>query len=203
MGKTRERLLKTAEKINEGLSEALQLLPCPPCGAGEHFFCLGPDSVNSFCCCASRRATEITNSSPGNATKTPDEITDVQSTGRKRAAAMYPITEGMICEWSKLAKAGGGVVPIVGCLGNLAVNIHHGPDKNTLNNNPENIHRICSPCHNYWHAKNDEYYGERPPGTEPFIPLDGNEWFAHDSETQAELEQIITAQLGRKQPKKK
>lgn len=35
---------------------------------------------------------------------------------------------------------------------------HHGPDKNTLNNEQGNVHRICHFCHNTWHAVNDEDY---------------------------------------------
>jgi len=35
---------------------------------------------------------------------------------------------------------------------------HHGPDKNTLNNEKGNVHRICHSCHNRWHTLNDEDY---------------------------------------------
>jgi len=43
----------------------------------------------------------------------PSDIRDVTSTGRKRAAMMYPIFKDMVCEWAGLAKAGGGVEPII------------------------------------------------------------------------------------------
>lgn len=192
------------------------LLPCPPCMAEEHWAC---DSVSdpfphtSISCCCADRLKAIEPIEPiGDITNTPNrtgpvkeahDITDVQSTGRKRAALMYPLEEGMICEWAKLKSAGGGVVPIIGCLGNPATDRHHGPDKNTLNNTPENVHRICSPCHNLWHARNDEFYGVRPAGTEPFIPLDGFHWVHHDKETLAETDELVRAQLGRKLPKLK
>jgi len=49
----------------------------------------------------------------------PSDITDITSTGRKRAAMMYPIFKDMKCEWSGLRFAGGGVEPIIGCSGNI------------------------------------------------------------------------------------
>lgn len=178
-------------------------LPCIYCSAEDHLLCSNPDIDNQLCCCSTLTELEtVPQISTGNI-KGPDAITDVQSTGRKRAALLYPITEGMICEWAKLKYAGGGVVPIIGCLGNVATDRHHGPDKNTLNNREENVHRICSFCHNYWHARNDEFYGERPNGTEPFIPLDGHEWQLHNPNDEATIEEIVKAQIGRKQPKQK
>lgn len=182
----------------ETIRENLGLSPCPECTAGDHVMCRQPDGL--ACCCPVVTFDNVESEKRG-ATKSPEDITDVQSTGRKRAAVRYPITEGMVCEWEGLKSAGGGVVPIFGCLGNLATDRHHGPDKNTLNNEPGNVHRICSPCHNMWHARNDEFYGTRPPGTEPFIPLDDHKWCAHNATDRAEQEELIKAQLGRKLPK--
>lgn len=97
----------------------------------------------------------------------PDEFTtykddsvlrDQQSTGRKRAAKMYPLDEHAPCEWSMKKNAGGGEFPIVGCLSNKQQARHHGPDKNTLNNESGNVHRICHTCHNRWHTLNDPTY---------------------------------------------
>ena len=124
---------------------------------------------------------------------------DPISTGRKRAAEMYPIHPGMVCEWAGLRLAGGGVVPIVGCVGRPASDRHHGPDKNTMNNAPSNMHRICDYCHNTWHAVNDPYYGERPEHTLPFIPKGelNVDWFLHDSATKASMEEIIEAETKR------
>jgi hypothetical protein len=124
---------------------------------------------------------------------------DPISTGRKRAAEMYPIGAGMVCEWARLKKAGGGVIPIVGCVGRPASDRHHGPDKNTMNNAPGNLHRICDHCHNTWHALNDPHYGDRPSHTTPFIPKGekGIDWFEHDSDTQAEMSEILDAEAKR------
>ena len=121
---------------------------------------------------------------------------DVTSTGRKRAAVAAPLDRDAPCEWAYLAKAGGGVVPIVGCLGNnKQTDRHHGPDKSTLNNEVGvNLHRICSMCHNRWHAANDEFYGERPPAGEPFVPKD-REILPHDPETRATPEDFQQAAL--------
>lgn len=85
-------------------------------------------------------------------------LKDQQSTGRKRAARMYPLDETVSCEWAGKKNCGGGKFPIVGCLGNLQQARHHGPDKNTLNNEGGNVHRICHSCHNRWHTLNDEGY---------------------------------------------
>lgn len=117
------------------------------------------------------------------------EMKDVLSTGRKRAAKAAPITEGMVCEWAGLLNAGGGVVPIVGCVANLASDRHHGPDKNVLNNVVDvNLHRICDHCHNHWHQLNDQYYGTRPADGETFVPLPGYQCFMHDRHSKAEPE---------------
>lgn len=130
------------------------------------------------------------------AQKSLSEYKDPVSTGRKRAAEMYPITAGMTCEWAGLKFAGGGVKPIVGCIGRPASDRHHGPDKNTMNNAPENLHRICDFCHNTWHAVNDPFYGERPEHTKPFIPL-GHEWSKHDSRTKATMDELLQAEKER------
>jgi len=91
----------------------------------------------------------------GRPVKADEELLDVRSTGRKRAQAVKPITEGMICEWSDLKNCGGGKFPIVGCHGNLAKHVHHH-DKNKLHNTTENLSRVCTDCHNRWHTCNDD-----------------------------------------------
>jgi hypothetical protein len=114
---------------------------------------------------------------------------DPESTGRKRQAEMYPITVGQVCEWAGLANAGGEFMPIgiMGCVNNPATDLHHGPDKNTLNNEKaswgvgdrENTHIICSECHNSTHAANDGFY---PPydriedQARPWLPLYPEGW---------------------------
>jgi hypothetical protein len=124
------------------------------------------------------------------------EYKDPVSTGRKRAAEMYPINPGMVCEWAGLKFAGGGVVPIVGCIGRAATDRHHGPDKNTMNNAEGNVHRICAFCHNAWHGVNDPFYGERPDPTKPFIPAEGDVK-EHDPLTKATTEEVLQAERER------
>jgi hypothetical protein len=120
----------------------------------------------------------------------PDELTDDTSAGRKRAAMVAAILTGMTCEWAGLKFAGGGPVPILGCKGNTIAavkgteaakamgadeggHIHHGPDKAVLNNAVgTNLHRVCTRCHNRWHAVNDELYPKtRPHVSRPYLPL--------------------------------
>ena len=179
-----------------------ELKVCLPCSNGFYMECTQP--VDDDLPCGLVLSVEITlkeNDTTaklrGGQIKDAIDITDVQSTGRKRAAQLYPITEGMSCEWQGLGRAGGGVVSSLGCYEGLASNIHHGPDKNTLNNKQNNVHRICAKCHNWWHAQNDMFYGDRPDGTEPFIPLGDSVWVLHDSETKADLESLVKEQLRR------
>jgi hypothetical protein len=124
-----------------------------------------------------------------------EDMEDVLSTGRKRAAKAAPIEEGYVCEWAKRKFAGGGVTPIIGCFGNPATDRHHGPDKSVLNNEVgTNLHRICSTCHNRWHTLNDTYYGERPPNGAPFMPID-RECLDHDPGTLATDKEIFNNEM--------
>lgn len=118
--------------------------------------------------------------SVGGQPKDGKEVKDILSTGRKRAAMLMPIMQGMFCDWAGLKWAGGGAHPIVGCKdtrlapvksnddlpeGNYSRGeLHHGPDKSVLNNAVgRNLHAICSSCHHRWHALNDDSYeGGRP-----------------------------------------
>lgn len=168
---------------------------CISCAAGFHSECEQPEEHASLgvwaCCCP----VDEVNIERGGPTKENHEVTDVESTGRKRAAVAYPIEPGVtICEWAKLKFAGGGVSPIIGCNGNHATDRHHGPDKSTLNNSGGNVHRICSPCHNRWHTRNDEHYGDRPPNGNPFLPLTGS-CKEHDRETAATVEEIFDNEM--------
>ena len=124
-------------------------------------------------------------------------LKEASSTGRKRVAAMYPIPKGKICEWAGLAAAGGGLHPIVGCIGYPATDLHPGPEKNTLNNmrsseqleyDAQNVHQICSFCHNAWHAANDPDYPEYDRNAEqasPWLPVGGEIW-DHDPDERAD-----------------
>ena len=154
---------------------------CMACRAGMHEECDPTENVDVLdnCCCPEETTMPIGFGPAVTAkdSRTDTDLKDPISTGRKEAARLWPIIDGMTCEWAHLAQAGGGVFPIVGCNGSVLYtegdlgNIHHGPDKNTLNNTRENIHRICPTCHNRWHALNDPFYGERPDYSMPFIPL--------------------------------
>lgn len=170
-------------------------MSCVPCAADCHFECLFPQ--DNLCCCDSPPVAEVTLESMrrGGPVKNAEDMADPISTGRKRAAIAKPIEEGMVCEWAGLRNAGGGVEPIIGCNGNSATNIHHGPDKDVLNNVDSNLHRICPNCHNRWHTLNDVYYGVRPtPGT-PFIPLVPYVLRDHDSDTKASVEEIFNNEM--------
>ncbi len=90
--------------------------------------------------------------------KRDDELKDPHSTGRKRAAILFPLDKDEPCEWRSKAYCGGGKYPIIGCLAGFQENRHHGPDKNTLKNEEGNVHRICDDCHNIWHSQNDPTY---------------------------------------------
>lgn len=173
-------------------------MSCLPCIAGFHHECpdihtetvdLSPDEaeVLFICCCSENEVQRVV---AVRTLKRDEDLKDVTSTGRKRAKEVKPINEGDICEWAYLKNAGGGVEPIIGCAGNEATNIHHGPDKSTLNNDPDtNLHKICATCHNRWHTLNDPYYGERPDHGAPFLPLD-QECIPHDPLTEATKEDI-------------
>lgn len=152
------------------------------CGAGLHFECLS--ILNGNCCCKNEAVEENEEEyeeetrQTGRKWSRDSTLKDQQSTGRKRAAVMYPLDEMAVCEWAKCKFAGGGKHPIIGCPGNLQKARHHGPDKNTLNNEKGNVHRICVHCHNRWHTKNDPDYDPENIGK------------AHDPDTKATFDEI-------------
>lgn len=175
---------------------------CYSCAQGLYSECLDPEegADGLIVPCAVRYRT--IESSAGGGALAPSDVTDAKSTGRKRAVMVAPIFEGMLCEWAGLRQAGGGVIPIVGCAGNqicdkksgdeengwLAGHLHHGPDKNTLNNAPGlNLHRVCAICHNRWHAINNAFYGERGEAKTPFLPVEP--YYLHDPNTEATVEE--------------
>lgn len=132
------------------------------------------------------------------------QMLDPISTGRKQAAVRAPIEVGSVCEWTGLKYAGGGVVPITGCIGRPASDRHHGPNKSTLvNSRPNdgedtwNLHVICDWCHNTWHAENDKYYGDagRPKDNSDWLPVEP--YKEHDPNTKATREEILIAEMKR------
>lgn len=190
---------------------AFQTKLCPACASGLYSECSNPlylvDAEGWFIPCAKRfEATEAVVSKEkglvGRPLLDPGAITDVKSTGRKRAAAIMPFLQGQVCAWAGLKHAGGGVIPILGCQGNTIADVkstdaarelgadevghrHHGPDKNVLNNTPGmNLHGICTVCHTRWHAINDPFYspdGRPDQADQPFLPVEA--YYFHDAQT--------------------
>lgn len=173
---------------------------CLPCAADIHNECATPtyefiDSIPIYYCCCPDTPSSLTIERIGRAGKDSEDMKDVISTGRKRAAELFPIKEGMSCEWKGLSRAGGGAIPITGCLNGVATDRHHGPDKSTLNNSEGNVHRICANCHNRWHTRNDQFYGPRPDAGRAFVPINGSACLAHDAITQATNKEIYDSEV--------
>ncbi len=184
-------------------------MACWSCMSGMHTECY---SDTGDCCCSEHTPIALEDDSKifARKLKEDEDVVDPTSAGRKRAVKMFPIPTveegGMLCEWAGLKLAGGGPVPIVGCSDNIIVKtkarvegfsvgtVHHGPDKATLNNNAGNVHRICSSCHNRWHAVNDPFYGERPDAGATYIPLSGDvsEHNSTDRATKEDVERSNT-----------
>lgn len=162
---------------------------CLKCARGLHTSCRGCDCTHDLGPVKITSTTEApaetfndddedsTDERKGRRTKPDHALKDQQSTGRKRAARLYPLDKEAICEWALKPDQGGGIT-IPGCglrpgtVPGKQQNRHHGPDYNTLNNDSGNVHRICSSCHNAWHAVNDPHkdetylrlYGDRAGG---------------------------------------
>lgn len=179
---------------------------CWPCKVGLHEECLDvqmvapeepedqlvDDNWVTCCCTITPNVEEVAERrGVGRPMKDPNDITDILSTGRKRAQMLYPIIDGSECDWAWLKFAGGGVEPVIGCSGNLIFSErgkggrHHGPNKNVIANEPGNVHRLCMSCHARWHALNNQYYGSRPPVGENYLPLPEHESLRHDPNTRA------------------
>ena len=190
------------------MTDRVQAHLCPACAAGVYAECENPKYIDGsediIPCYVEFESVQLTKEkgTVGRPLLDPDKITDVKSTGRKRAAAIMPFLNNQVCGWAGLKHAGGGVIPILGCQGNTIADVktteqahergadevghrHHGPDKNVLNNTPGmNLHGICSVCHTRWHALNDPYYSEdgRPDNAaEPFLPVEP--YYLHDGQT--------------------
>ena len=114
-------------------------------------------------------------------------LKDQQSTGRKRAARLFPLDPESPCEWAGSSNCGGGTNPITGCLSGKQQARHHGPIKDTTINDEGNVHRICHYCHNRWHAKNDVGYDWNQPDATPHSPLPMTE----EEQEQAALDELI------------
>lgn len=112
----------------------------------------------------------------GRPLKEPNEVKDKFSTGRKRAAKLWPLFTDKPCDWRGKKNCGGGKHPIIGCMQGMQQARHHGPVKQVLRNEPGNVHRICHACHNRWHTLNDGDYEEEV-----------NERLKHDPEDADEM----------------
>lgn len=108
----------------------------------------------------------------GDAPRSPKSrnLKDPESTGRKRAAKLYPIEIDTPCEWRGKKNCGGGRRPIIGCYDGTQQHRHHGPVKRTTRNELGNVHRICDNCHVHWHELNDLIYDESDYGLLPHDP---------------------------------
>lgn len=141
---------------------------CIACGRGFH------DECEKGCINCHAEIDRVVNSiisiGRGAPTKDPEKVTDRHSTGRKRAAQLYPIFKEKDCEWRGKKNCGGGTAPIIGCINGLQRHRHHGPVKDTLRNEPGNVHRICTNCHRRWHAVNDPLYNEEEYNRLPHSP---------------------------------
>ncbi len=158
---------------------------CLPCGRGFHTECKKcrnnkcHGSVQQLVSKVTGVATKPKTKGEwgnGQPIKDPDKVTDRHSTGRKRAAQLYPIfSPDDPCEWRGKKNCGGGEKPIVGCLNGTQQDRHHGPVKDTLRNEPGNVHRICKLCHNRWHADNDAIYNPELNNKLPHNPQEATE----------------------------
>lgn len=173
---------------------------CMYCLSNMHFLCQNDDE----CCCGGvtpnlNLTDDLIDKRPVGRPMKGEGYENQLSAGRKYASRKYPIELDSICEWAWKGNAGGGVKPIMGCTGRKATNIHHGPDKSTLNNNREtNISHVCSNCHNLWHSRNDRYYPlPRPEDGKPWLPKE--EYTELKDAYETELKENITQEfeLGR------
>ncbi len=152
---------------------------CTSCGRGFHSEC----DIGCNDCHGTRdravKSISTVGDGRGAPLKEPEDVKDKFSTGRKRAAYLWPLFRDKPCEWQGKKNCGGGKHPIVGCIDGLQQARHHGPVKQVLRNEPGNVHRICHTCHNRWHANNDPDYDE-----------EANELLKHSPESAEELELI-------------
>ncbi|MGH7791441.1 MAG: hypothetical protein ACREOB_03915 [Thermodesulfobacteriota bacterium] len=131
-------------------------MSCLACGRKFHEECdLGCES-----CHPTPEPVIVEKRSVGRPLSDPKTMKDPKSTGRKRAALLYPIDKTLDCEWKGKKNCGGGTFPIIGCSEGNQIDRHHGPIKDPTRNEMGNVHRICKPCHNHWHELNDLVYKE-------------------------------------------
>lgn len=167
---------------------------CLECAQGWHFDCLKPVEGKECCCDDETSQSGNENVSTGVRdgmawAKRDSAIRDRKSTGRKRAAVLFPIQPDDPCEWRNLLFAGGGLYPIMGCTNGLQKHRHHGPVILTTANVAGNLHRICDPCHRTWHVCNDGFVKE-------FVR--SVIWLPHDPDTTAPEPLLVMANISEK-----
>jgi hypothetical protein len=155
---------------------------CKACGRGFHREC---KKGCKRCHPADKVSVESVDKEPKDAIKHKQEdspripkksnLKDPESTGRKRAARLYPISDrNDPCEWRGKKNCGGGLRPIIGCYDGNQQHRHHGPVKRTTRNELGNVHRICDDCHVHWHELNDLIYDEANYELLPHDPVDAS-----------------------------
>ena len=86
-----------------------------------------------------------------------NDVRDPHSTGRKRAAKLFPLDKQAPCEWQgkgTIEFPGTNLKPVETCTEGKQQCRHH-IDYNTLNNSETNVVRICHTCHVKFHWNND------------------------------------------------
>lgn len=140
---------------------------CPKCRKGK---CHDNDEPGGGVVETEAENDSLPPSSPKKRKSAKENLRDPKSTGRKRAAQLYPINSDDPCEWRGLRNCGGGRRPIIGCLDGTQKHRHHGPVKDTTRNEQGNVHRICTDCHVHWHELNDLIYDEKDYNLLPHDP---------------------------------
>lgn len=167
----------------------VQRMGCTPCGRGFHKECRkGCKSCHPL---EEMTVHEEIEDVPEKRKK--NNLLDPKSTGRKRAARLYPIIPDDPCEWKGKKNCGGGRRPIIGCYDGTQKHRHHGPIKDTTRNEQGNVHRICTSCHIHWHELNDLIYDSSDYELLPHAPVD-----ATDLETIQNALDWQSGEIGRK-----
>lgn len=168
---------------------------CLECSQGFHFDCeLNHDPEKVCCCQGVDNDNESNPKSSGRRdgmawSKSDASIRDLKSTGRKRAAVLFPIDDSAACEWKNLLYAGGGAFPIIGCVVGTMKHRHHGPIILTTANVEGNVHRICDSCHRIWHVCNDGMVLEFARSVR---------WLPHDEQTKAPVDLLTLSSVSEK-----
>lgn len=152
---------------------------CLPCGRGFHRECKKCKKANCHEKLKNNETEDDSNGSsedfydsePRKRKSARENLKDPKSTGRKRAARVYPLDRNAPCEWRNLRNCGGGLRPVIGCLDGNQQHRHHGPVKETTRNELGNVHRICDDCHVHWHELNDLIYDEAQFNLLPHQPI--------------------------------